>query len=446
MNYELLNIKQEQIAKNFEYVGRRGIFYISMRFGKTKTAFMTIKPGQKVLVAYPIVSIKASWLETAKRFHFEHLLPNITFTTFKSIKKHIGKDFDMIIIDEPQKLSANNRRDLAAIGAETKPCLALTGSLNFKTKKALQEDLNLNIISEYTIDEAIADKIVRDYSLIIHELDLNTSSKSYPYEKFFKSMMGTEKEVYDYYTSQMDYWEEKRVEALAVNDIAGHGKASAVFKKFMGLRTNFLYNAKTLLHEADRFLLMHADKKVLIFTMRTSIADSLSSDVYHSKNMDDEVLDNFKISEGGHLSTVNMVAEGITILDLDIILFHTTTSNPENFIQKLARGLQMTESTAGKPCEIHILCLKDTVQKQWIESACDLLNPNKIYYQLENGELESRIARLKRIHPEREYYFYGNSICYYNEVDQESGKPNFKFLSGDKTYLLPLHKLVPFPN
>jgi hypothetical protein len=89
--------------------------------------------------------------------------------------------------------------------------------------------------------------------------------------------------------------------------------------------------------------------------------------------------------------------------------------------------------------------LKDTVQNDWINSASNLLNPEKIYYSDKDGNLESKIDRVRRIHPEKELYFYGNSICYLARQDDMQGSL-FKFLDSDKEYAIPLHKLQSFPK
>jgi superfamily II DNA or RNA helicase len=77
-----------------------------MRLGKTLVGLKIASNFKKVLVSYPIETIKQGWLSDAEEFGFD--ISHITFTTHLSLSKHNLSDFDCIIIDEAHDISVAN--------------------------------------------------------------------------------------------------------------------------------------------------------------------------------------------------------------------------------------------------------------------------------------------------------------------------------------------------
>lgn len=98
--------RQLQFAKTWLQSDRFGILYLCPRFGKIYTVINILEqldPRIRALIVYPDVKIKKSWEED---FHKrEYINPNITFTTYMSLKKHRGKHYDLIILDEIHMMS-----------------------------------------------------------------------------------------------------------------------------------------------------------------------------------------------------------------------------------------------------------------------------------------------------------------------------------------------------
>jgi superfamily II DNA or RNA helicase len=366
MNNNLRNIIQEKACKTILIV-KDLIINISIRVGKTRLALMSIEKEDKILVCYPNITVKKSWENELKLY--EPLSTNITFTTFSSLKKYKNQYFDYIIIDEIQKLSINNINTLKTIKYNKR--VGLSGTLSDKTLTKLKYNLNLEVGFKYSIEDAIKDNLVKDYKIIVNYCYLDNTKSIFKYKKFGKDVFGTEKEVYDFYTKTMDYFDTKYQET-------GETKYKFGYKKYMGLRTNLLYNSSNLLKLAQNLVYKYKDNKCLIYTLRQDIANKLSKEVYHSGNKKDHILEDFKESRTGHLSVINCVTAGVTIKNLSTVIIHSFESNTETLMQKIARSLLYQFD--GDISVVNICCIKDTQSQKWLDKALESLDKNKITY------------------------------------------------------------------
>lgn len=343
------------------------IVNISIRVGKTRIALMAVEKGDKILVCYPNVTVKKSWEDELKLY--KSLSTNITFTTFASLKKFKNQFFDYIIIDEIQRLSAAQIKAIKTIKYNKR--VGLSGTLSDKTLEKLKWNLGLEVKFKYSIEDAIKDVLVKDYKVIVNYCELDNTKRNQHFKKYGKDYIGTEKELYEHYTKTMAYFETQYQET-------GEFKFKFGYKKYMGLRTNMLYNSENLFNLAKSIITKHKDKKCLIYTLRQDIANQLSEEVYHSGNKEEAVLADFKTSKLGHLSVINCVTAGITIQNLSSVIFHVFDSNPETMVQKLGRSLLYQFD--GDISIVNICCIKDTQMEKWLGKALESLDKNKIIY------------------------------------------------------------------
>jgi hypothetical protein len=234
----------------------------------------------------------------------------------------------------------------------------------------------------------------------------------------------------------MEYFKEQSTYAESP---AEKKKASLGFKKYMGLRTNLIYNSKTVYDKAEALINQYKNEKVLIYTLRTDIADMLSDVSYHSKNKEDDVIDQFKNSTTGHCAVVNCIQAGVTIKNLNRVVFHTYESNTETLHQKLGRSLLYEYN--GQISNIDVVCLKDTQMEKWIDSACKSLEQDKIVYIM--GDMEfTKNQWVKYKYADKELYYYNDSLCYYSHTD-DRGFKQYRFVNTpEKAYSLHADKLV----
>lgn len=387
------------------------ILLVSIRLGKTKISLDAIEEDESVLVVYPLIQIKKGWDEDIIKFPPKS--NNITFTTTTSLKKYKDQYFDYLILDEPQLYSKAQRDIVKSI--KYKKRVALTGTLKPSTKSKLKQELNLEVKAEYSLDNAINDGLVKDYKIYVHIEDLNNTNKNCRYKKFGNEVVGTEKEAYDFYYK-------------------------GYLKGFKNEITDFIYNSITLYKLAHSLCLRFKDQKTLLYSMRTIVLEDLVKNTYTSKNKNKILLEEFKLSKSGHLGVVNKVQAGVTFYHLDKVIFHSAEANTEKIQQKIGRSLLY--DFEDNYSEIHICCLKDTIQERWINLGLSSLNQNKITYIYNNKEY-TKLEWVKFNNPGKELYqYYNGGICYLVDEEQKAFS-NYCFIDNpNNKYSLLKEKLI----
>src|SRR5687768_4437531 len=128
-----------------------GILYLCPRFGKCRVAIRVFQkvPDAEILVAYPNVTIKAAWVEEFKEMQYVNA--NLHFTTHMSLKKHMDKEWDLIVLDEIHLLSD---AQLSVVKKMKGTILALTGTMTEWTERELKRRLGLKVLARYPIETA----------------------------------------------------------------------------------------------------------------------------------------------------------------------------------------------------------------------------------------------------------------------------------------------------
>lgn len=433
---------QDRLAEGIR-LNPNQILEVSVRLGKTRVALKTIEEGDTTLVVYPIKNIKQSWEDELKIFTPKST--NITFVTKNSVHKYVGQTFDNLFIDEPQ-LCASPKQLTSLKGIRfRKKRIALTGAISSKTKRKYYNALGMKVGLTYTMEDAIKDGLVKDYEVFIHLKSLDDDVKM-PYEKFGNTFYKTERMIYQEHSDNIRSQEEKiaklRLEPASITMQETIDKAIGLKEVFERRRMNFIYESPTLLTETGRLLTPLEKEKVLIYTLRTDIADMLSYASYHSKNKEEDRLQDFLTSTDGHLAVVNCTQAGVTIRNLNRVVFHSYESNSETLLQKLARSLLYEYE--GEKSRIDILCLLETQMVEWISQACRELDQEKIYYVFPDGTTVKKLDYIRQRNPDKELYLFRGAVVYYTYDQQDGNWMNryYKYLGGgDKAYPLPYKQL-----
>jgi superfamily II DNA or RNA helicase len=340
------NIRQKEFGK-VAMDKKRGLLHLTSRFGKIRTCFSFIKPTDVVLVIYPKLPIKDSWIEEAKICNFN--ISNFTFTSTASLKKYVLNSYDWVIWDEPQEVLLPN-----FLGVMQKVCkqnhnvIGLSGSLSERTQNAIFQSLGLRVIAEYTTNQAIAEGVVTDYRIYIKYVELEKDKKA----------------------------EYKRL-GFSIQSAQESNKHKIV--KFLALRRmRLLYSSRNKLEETLKLIDATRGKRFILFSHLTKFADSLGIPVYHSKNKDKEILEQFKNGTINELATLDMVGTGVSFKNLNRAIVATFTSNSEELYQRINRITAIEMNNPDKIARVCILCLKDTQEEVWLEKSLKLFDKNKI--------------------------------------------------------------------
>ncbi len=213
------------------------------------------------------------------------------------------------------------------------------------------------IVYSYITDDAVEDKILNDYEIIVHTLSLDTRKNMLVKTKA-KSWYASEVDNYRYWTNRV------------MNASSGKEKQITSVMRMKALMT---YKSK---EELAKEIISTTNEKLLIFANTQEQADMLCSDSYHSNNqMSEQNLDWFKEGKITKLSCVLQLNEGVNIPNLKCGLILHSYGNERKLKQRLGRLLRLNPDDKAT---VHILCYKDTVDEKWVEEALEDLDQNKI--------------------------------------------------------------------
>ena len=341
-------------------VTKRGILLLTPRFGKIYTSINILESfdkDAKILIAYPDKEIKKSW---EKDFITrEYCDANVTYSTHLSLKKQVGKYFDIIIIDEIHLLSPAQRMQCSLLFMTNIHILGLTGTLMDKTECTLHDELDLQVIAEYTIKEGIRDKIIPDYKITIIETPLdNIVMKQY---------------------SKGPRTDKKHFQSISwvINKLDRSG-GDAKFLRLARMRLIQKSTSKVLM--TKKILANNPDERILVFCGLTAIADELGIPAYHAKVKEKGIFQDFVDGFTNHLAVVKIGNSGVTYQNLGMIIINYFDSNAENLAQKINRAMNMEFDNPEKTAEIVILCSDEKVELSWLKKALEFFDPNKISY------------------------------------------------------------------
>jgi superfamily II DNA or RNA helicase len=284
---------------------------------------------------------------------------DITYTTHLSLKKHVNEEYDIVIIDEIHLLSEAQIEICKELFKKNKKVLGLTGTLSKQTEETLNKELDIHVIAEYSIDQAIMEGVITDYEITIVTVPLDDKVL-----QDYKGKKKTEKTQYKALTWIIDKLQRERRETM-----------------FMRLaRMRIIQNSLAKLQKTKELLLKHKDERILVFCGITKIADSLGIPSYHSKSSEKILFEQFAEGEGNHLAVVKIGNTGVTYKPLNRVIINYFDSNAENLAQKINRCMAFEYDTPDKKAHIYIISTNEPVELKWLNKALEFFDEKKIKY------------------------------------------------------------------
>lgn len=309
------NIQQE--ALNIALKHQKCGLAISMGVGKTLIGLMYINYLQfvnmnklNVLIVAPKLSIFQSWQNDAKKFNIN--IDNVHFTTYLSINKQ-QLNYDILILDECHSLLYNHSDYLENFDGRI---LGLTGTPPKwgNSEKGEMVKKYCPIVYTYVTDNAIDDKILNNYKIIIHKVLLDTN-KNILVEHQGKTWYTSELDTYNYYSNKVNNSTTIKAKQFA---------SITRMRKMMEFKSKIDYGKK---------LFDYINTKCIIFANTKEQANLLCENSYHSGNQDSEnILKLFNSGNITKMSTVLQLNEGVNIKDLESgIILHAYGNERKNF-------------------------------------------------------------------------------------------------------------------
>lgn len=338
---------------------KSGYLDLSPRFGKCKVTIEWLKSqygntNPFIIITYPNNTIEATWRDEFELWKYSN--PNIFFVNFRSLDKYLNIKADVIIFDEFHEVTSEkeieySRRLLKASGRT----LCLSGTISKYTKRVWPE---VKEIAKYSISEAIENNVIADYKITVHKVKLDTILKT----PNSKGRMLSEKQKYDNYTyviEKMKFQGDNYMHlALQRNRLS----SSSIAKKHF---------TKVLLKELK-------DKRVVVFTGLTEVADSLEIPSFHSKSPSDA---NFVAFQEGSVSQLALAESGklgVTFINLDSVILLNVTHNEEATAQAILRSIKLDYQ--DKIADIRLVVLDEKPELDKIKNSLVMLDKTKIKY------------------------------------------------------------------
>ena len=350
-------------ALNIAVSNKRCGLGISMGVGKTRIGLQhmikNFNPMCSYLVVAPKRSIFQSWRDEQIKIDQEWIGEHITYTTYLSINKHNPNDYDVVYLDECHSLLLSHELFLSQFKGKI---LGLTGTPPQRrgTDKYFMVNKYCPIRYEFSVDDASDNKILNQYQIIIHQLELSKVSNLKKSTKDGRQWYTSEKKDYNYSS--------KRVFEAAT-------QKQKQFNSIMRMRAMMDYTTKEAYAKG---MLKHMNEKCIVFANTQKQADRICKHSYHSKNSEsEENLEMFSDGRIDKLSCVLQLSEGVSINDLKQGIILHSYGNERKSSQRIGRLLRLNP-TETATC--HILCYKDTIDEKWVESALSGFDKSKIKY------------------------------------------------------------------
>ena len=335
---------------------------VSMGVGKTRIGLKHMARNYtdvaRFLIATPKKKVFESWTDEAEKSGFMYLKDHMDFTTYRSLNKQ-DLDYDILYLDECHSLKATHNEWLKAFIRSGGIIVGLTGTYPIKksTEKGKMCNFYCPIVYTYKTDDAVDDKILNDYRIIVHQLTLS-KKMNIPRKGKFGDFMTSEKKDYEYWSKRAEEaQDQKNAQMVRI------GRMKAL-QKFTS-KENY---AKLLFKDQS--------EKTLLFACEKVQADKLCAHSFHSSNKSsDENLKLFKAGKIQKLSAVEQLSEGVNIPGLKVGIIMHSYGNNRKASQKLGRLLRLNPDDTAT---IHILCYTDTVDKDWVISALSSYDQSKI--------------------------------------------------------------------
>ena len=340
----------------------RGIVLVSVRVGKTRIILETIKEisnndlNIKVLVGYPNIDIKNSWISETEKLNY---YPNIEYSTFKSLYKVLDNKYDFVVLDEGHSIPPDNILPIASrIVKNNDKCIIMSGTYSEDTLLNLKFSTGLQQIVNYSTDDAIKDGIVNDFKVEVHLFKLdNTKSVQF----------GGLKKWYS-----TDYKECQRMSKKVDNSFGQEKMVAALF------RMKMINSCQSLVRNVQQWIKDNPDKRFILFTGDEKVGMNYNIPMFNSKSKNNDVLKDFQEYRSNSLCLIKKGGTGVTYEGLDTILITDINSNSETLEQRCGRSLLFEE---GKESVVHIFCSTEKFQTNWLENSLKSINPNRISYK-----------------------------------------------------------------
>jgi superfamily II DNA or RNA helicase len=238
-----------------------------------------------------------NWLEEYKKWQAEHLWIDTTRLCYASASKVHNKEFALAILDEGHNITELSSEFFINNGVENIVLLTATPPTDI-VKKQILSDLDIKLVYELTLDQAVRLGFVAPYKITVITVPLDATTKNIPGGTKANPFMTTEASCYAYWN--------KRVQQC-FGDTTAQGKAKMKFA-ILG-RMQFIYKipSKTAVIKYLLDKVISEEDRTIIFCGNIEQAEQVCPTFYHSKSgsLSYDLFKNEKINRLSCVKAVN---------------------------------------------------------------------------------------------------------------------------------------------
>jgi superfamily II DNA or RNA helicase len=307
-----------------------------------------------------------NWFEEFSKWEAGNLWIDTTRLCYASASKIQNKSFQLAILDE-----GHNITELASeffLNNEVEKTVLLTATPpSDPIKKQLLSDLDIRLVYELTLDQAVRLGFVAPYKITVVTVPLDNVTKNIPGGNKTNPFMTTEAATYSYWN--------KRVQAC-FGDQTSQGRAKMKFA-ILG-RMQFIYKipSKTAVIKFLLDKVIPKEDRTIIFCGNIEQAEQVSTTFYHSKS-GNQHYDAFKNESINRLSCVKAINEGHNFPGVDSGIIGQLNSKEKDLVQRIGRLIRFRP---GHEAHLYIVVSEGTQDEKWLETAIENLDQTKVEY------------------------------------------------------------------
>ena len=307
-----------------------------------------------------------NWDEEFTKWQARNIWTHTQRLCYASASKVKGYDFPLAILDEGHNITELSSEFF--LNNEVENIVLLTATPPTDTvKKQILSDLDIRLVYELTLDQAVRLGFVAPYKITVITVPLDNVTKNIKGGNKANPFMTTEAATYAYCN--------KRVQQCFGDD-SPQGKAKMKFA-ILG-RMQFIYKipSKTAVIKYLLDKVIPQDDRTIIFCGNIEQAEQVCPTFYHSKSSN-ESYDAFKAEQINRLSCVKAVNEGHNFPGVDSGIIGQLNSKEKDLVQRIGRLIRFRP---GHEAHLYIIVSEGTQDEKWLENAIENLNQSKVNY------------------------------------------------------------------
>lgn len=335
---------------------RHIILELGTGIGKTRLALQKVeqlyKPFCSILIVIPRKVLIQNWKDEFHKWHYDYMLSNVTFVTYISFPKMVGS-WDIIIFDEAHHLTERCRDALPSISS--KYTLYLSATLSHDWMEFLYGkyySANIEHI-KVTTQKAIDEEVLPDPKIELYGFRLNNAvmdqfyypKKSYSkrpsacitiayrerwkfknYSKPYR-IQCTQQEYYNLLSGLIDWYKNRIQNPIMKNR----------YLQLCGERLKWLSQVKVPV--TMQLMKQYSRHRMVVFCNTIEESRKFHLPCVNSK-VGTRSLEEFNNKKIKAVAAVNMLNEGINLVNCQVGIFNAINASPVMQIQKQGRILR----------------------------------------------------------------------------------------------------------